>query len=90
MRNNQNIDGLKDIENVAYVLKSLLEQVQRVKIWCTDEDCGCDLLIQSDASIKVDTIAMDSISNFLDVIGYEVYIPDDTDKLVIQVKSLTI
>ena len=67
MRNNQNIGAMKDIENVAFVLKSLLEQVQRVKIWYTDEDCGCDLLIQSDASIKIDTIAMDSISNFLDI-----------------------
>lgn len=86
MRNNQNIDYQKDIERVAYVLKSLLSQVQRVKIWCTDEDCGCDLLIQSDASIKIDTIAMDSISNFLDMIGYEVFIPEDTDKLVIQEK----
>lgn len=32
MRNNQNIGAMKDIENVAFVLKSLLEQVQRVKI----------------------------------------------------------
>ena len=86
MRNNQNIGALNDIENVAFVLKSILEQVQRVKIWCTDEDCGCDLLIQSDASIKIDTIAMNSISNFLDIIGYEVYVPEDTDKLVIQKK----
>lgn len=84
MRNNQNIDRMKDIEHVAYVLKSLLSQVQRVKIWCTDEDCGCDLLIQSNASISIDTIAMSSISNFLYVIGFEVYIPEDTDKLVIQ------
>lgn len=29
---------------------------------------------------------MDSISNFLDIIGYEVYVPEDTDKLVIQKK----
>ena len=86
MRNNQNIGAMKDIENVAFVLKSLLEQVQRVKIWCTDEDCGCDLLIQSDASIMINTIAMGSISNFLDIIGYEVFIPEDTDKLVIQEK----
>ena len=86
MRNNQNIGALKDIETVAFVLKSILEQVQTVKIWCTDEDCGCDLLIQSDASIKIDTIAMGSISNFLDIIGYEVFIPEDTDKLVIQEK----
>lgn len=86
MRNNQNIDYQKDIEHVAYVLKSLLSQVRKVEIWYTDEDCGCDLLIQSDASIKIDTIAMDSISNFLDIIGYEVYIPEDTDKLVIQEK----
>lgn len=86
MRNNQNIDYQKDIERVAYVLKSLLSQVKRVKIWCTDEDCGCDLLIQSDANIKIDTIAMDSISNFLDIIGYEVFIPEDTDKLIIQEK----
>lgn len=86
MRNNQNIVYQKDMERVAYVLKSLLSQVQRVKIWYTDEDCGCDLLIQSNASIKIDTIAMDSISNFLDMIGYEVFIPEDTDKLVIQEK----
>lgn len=86
MRNNQNIYYQKDIEHVAYVLKSLLSQVQKVKFWYTDEDCGCDLLIQSDASIKIDTIAMDSISNFLDIIGYEVYVPEDTDKLVIQEK----
>ena len=86
MRNNQNIDYQKDMERVAYVLKSLLSQVQRVKIWYTDEDCGCDLLIQSNASIRIDTIAMDSISNFLDMIGYEVFIPEDTDKLVIQEK----
>ena len=86
MRNNQNIVYQKDMERVAYVLKSLLSQVHRVKIWYTDEDCGCDLLIQSDASIKIDTIAMDSISNFLDIIGYEVFIPEDTDKLVIQEK----
>lgn len=79
-------DAMNDIENVAFVLKSLLSQVQRVKIWSTDEDCGCDLIIQSDASIKIDTIAMDSISNFLDVIGYEVFIPEDTDNLVIQEK----
>ena len=86
MRNNQNIVYQKDMESVAYVLKSLLSQVQRVKIWYTDEDCGCDLLIQSNASIKIDNIAMDSISNFLDMIGYEVFIPEDTDKLVIQEK----
>lgn len=86
MNKNTDIAIIKDIENVAYVLKSLLSQVQRVKIWYTDQDCGCDLLIQSDASIKIDTIAMDSISNFLDMIGYEVFIPEDTDKLVIQVK----
>lgn len=86
MRNNQKIGAMKDVENVAFVLKSLLEQVQRVEIWSTDEDCGCDLIIQSDASIKIDTIAMDSISNFLDVIGYEVFIPEDTDNLVIQEK----
>lgn len=86
MRNNQNIDYQKDMERVAYVLKSLLSQVQRVKIWYTDEDCGCDLLIQSNASIRIDTIAMDSISNFLDMIGYEVFIPEDTDNLVIQEK----
>lgn len=86
MRNNQNIDYQKDMERVAYVLKSLLSQVQRVKIWYTDEDCGCDLLIQSNANIRIDTIAMDSISNFLDMIGYEVFIPEDTDKLVIQEK----
>ena len=49
MRNNQNIVYQKDMERVAYVLKSLLSQVHRVKIWYTDEDCGCDLLIQSDA-----------------------------------------
>ena len=89
MNKNTDIAIIKDIENVAYVLKSLLSQVQRVKTWYTDEDCGCDLLIQSDASIKIDTIAMDSISNFLDMIGYEVFIPEDTDKLVIQVKNLT-
>ena len=86
MRNNQNIVYQKDMERVAYVLKSLLSQVQRVKIWYTDEDCGCDLLIQSNANIRIDTIAMDSISNFLDMIGYEVFIPEDTDKLVIQEK----
>ena len=86
MRNNQNIDYQKDMERVAYVLKSLLSQVQRVKIWYTDEDCGCDLLIQSNENIRIDTIAMDSISNFLDMIGYEVFIPEDTDKLVIQEK----
>lgn len=86
MRNNQNIDYQKDMERVAYVLKSLLSQVQRVKIWYTDEDCGCDLLIQSNANIRIDTIAMDSISNFLDMIGYEVFIPEDTDNLVIQEK----
>lgn len=86
MRNNQNIDYQKDMERVAYVLKSLLSQVQRVKIWYTDKDCGCDLLIQSNASIRIDTIAMDSISNFLDMIGYEVFIPEDTDNLVIQEK----
>lgn len=86
MRNNQNIVYQKDMERVAYVLKSLLSQVQRVKIWYTDKDCGCDLLIQSNASIRIDTIAMDSISNFLDMIGYEVFIPEDTDKLVIQEK----
>lgn len=90
MRNNQNIDGMKDIENVAYVLKSLLEQVQRVKIWCTDEDCGCDLLIQSDASISIDTIAMDSISNFLYYIGYEVMIQEDTDEIVLREKYIRI
>lgn len=78
--------AMEDIERVAYVLKSLLSQVQRVKIWYTDEDCGCDLLIQSDASIKIDTIAMGSISNFLDIIGYKVFIQEDTDKLVIQEK----
>ena len=86
MRNNQNIVYQKDMERVAYVLKSLLSQVQIVKIWYTDKDCGCDLLIQSNASIRIDTIAMDSISNFLDMIGYEVFIPEDTDKLVIQEK----
>lgn len=86
MRNNQNKYHQKDIEHVAYVLKSLLSQVRKVEIWCTDKDCGCNLLIQSDASIKIDTIAMDSISNFLDIIGYEVFIPEDTDKLVIQEK----
>lgn len=86
MNKNTDIAIIKDIENVAYVLKSLLSQVQRVKFWYTDEDCGLDLLIQSDASIKIDTIAMDSISNFLDIIGYEVFIPEDTDKLIIQEK----
>lgn len=70
--------------NVAFVLKDLLSQVDKVKIWNTDEDCGCHLIMKPNSIITIDTIAMDSISNFLDYIGYEVFVPDDTDKLVLQ------
>lgn len=72
--------------NVAFVLKSLLSQVEKVKIWNNDEDCGCHLIIKPNATITIDTIAMDSISNFLDYIGYEVFVLDDTDKVVVQEK----
>lgn len=72
--------------NIAYVLKSLLSQVEKVKIWNTEEDCGCHLIMKPNATITIDTIAMDSISNFLDYIGYEVFVPDDTDKVVVQEK----
>lgn len=72
--------------NVAYVLKSLLSQVDKVKIWNTDKDCGCHLIIKSNAIITINTITMDSISNFMDYIGYEVFVPDDTDKVVVQEK----
>lgn len=72
--------------NVAFVLKELLSQVDKVKIWCTDEDCGCHLILKPNSTITIDTIAMDSISNFLDYIGYEVFVSDDTDKVVVQEK----
>lgn len=72
--------------NVAFVLKSLLSQVDKVKIWNSDEDCGCHLIMKPNTVITIDTIAMNSISNFLDYIGYEVFVPDDTDKVVVQEK----
>lgn len=72
--------------NVAFVLKDLLSQVDKVKIWNTDEDCGCHLIMKPNTVITIDTIAMNSISNFLDYIGYEVFVPDDTDKVVVQEK----
>lgn len=78
--------NMVDNINIAFVLVSLLEQVDKVKIWNTDEDCGCHLIIKPNATITIDTIAMNSISNFLDYIGYEVYVPDDTDKVVVQQK----
>ena len=72
--------------NVAFVLKGLLSQVDKVKIWNNDKDCGCHLIMQQNAVITIDTIAMNSISNFLDYIGYKVFVPDDTDKVVLQEK----
>lgn len=72
--------------NVAFVLKALLSQVQRVEVWNTQEDCGCHLIMKPNSIITIDTIAMDSISNFLDYIGYEVFVPDNTDKVVVQEK----
>lgn len=72
--------------NVAFVLKSLLSQVDKVKIWNSDEDCGCHLIMKPNTVITIDTIAMNSISNFLDYIGYEVFVPVDTDKVVVQEK----
>lgn len=72
--------------NVAFVLKSFLSQVDKVKIWNSDEDCGCHLIMKPNTVITIDTIAMNSISNFLDYIGYEVFVPDDTDKVVVQEK----
>lgn len=68
--------NMVDNINVAFVLKDLLSQVDKVKIWCNDEDCGCHLIMKQDSVITIDTIAMDSISNFLDYIGYEVFVPD--------------
>ena len=78
--------NMVDNINVAFVLKSLLSQVDKVKIWNTDEDCGCHLIMKPNSIITIDTIAMDSISYFLDYIGYEVFVPDDTDKVVVQEK----
>lgn len=72
--------------NVAFVLKSLLSQVDKVEIWNTEENSGCHLIMKPNSTITIDTIAMDSISNFLDYIGYEVFVPDDTDRLVLQEK----
>lgn len=78
--------NIEDNINVAFVLKSLLSQVDKVKIWNTEFNCGCHLIIKPNASITIDTMDMGSISNFLDYIGYEVFVPDDTDKVVVQKK----
>lgn len=78
--------NMVDNINVAFVLKALLSQVDKVEIWNTEKDCGCHLIMKPNSTITIDTIAMDSISNFLDYIGYEVFVPDDTDKLVLQEK----